>query len=545
MASCTRSARFELRRNQSSIWTQINSILLPGEPGVELDTGQMKIGDGIRNWNDLPYVGTGGGGGNGTTGPTGPTGNNSLGFVNDLGNTNNATPTIAGGDPNQRDLEFFYDADGPKRIRRWIQYTSRQSGLPMFALVLASFTPDVIASFNETNLNWDQPSTGFNVNITNPTDYTEKYISDISSITAVAGGGSISALSTFTAESKVLNPSGSGLTGGISWTQRFNVNLPNGYIYSNGSAGTGGYANAKVQFIVTTAGVTSLYTTTIPDIRVNWNNPSSAFSSPTSLSGKTFLDYYDTANYVLTVYNLSYPTTNSASSISINSANTISPSSGNGSISGTVAFSAVIDYARHLTFSGTPANRPTISAVTTFTKPPNISGVAGYTFQYTPTPYQFSVSWIFPSFGTWTATANDANPGDFPIWSDIINTSRNAFNTSNPSSGYNVSTYTTPYGSGSINMSEYVGYISNPEASVRHGFWFGVYNGNTQPTHFLYSNGPNGTFADITNNGADGVRKITLDLSPAGTAANTILYTVYGFMFAGSSQSPTYIKYFI
>jgi len=94
-------------------------------------------------------------------------------------------------------------------------------------------------------------------------------------------------------------------------------------------------------------------------------------------------------------------------------------------------------------------------------------------------------------------------------------------------------------------VSQYIGYVSNPEASVRHGFWFGVCNKNTQPTHFLYSNGPNGTFADIVNNGVDGVRKITLDLSPAGTPANTILYTVYGFMFAGSSQSQTYIKYFI
>ena len=76
MASCTRNARFELRRNTSSNWTTINPKLLAGEPGVELDTGQMKVGDGIRAWNDLPYVGTSGE----LTGPTGPTGNRGVAF---------------------------------------------------------------------------------------------------------------------------------------------------------------------------------------------------------------------------------------------------------------------------------------------------------------------------------------------------------------------------------------------------------------------------------------------------------------------------------
>jgi hypothetical protein len=74
--SCTRSVRFELKRNSASGWTSSNPILLAGEPGTELDTGQMKIGNGITPWNLLPYVGNGvtggGGGGQGPTGPTGP-----------------------------------------------------------------------------------------------------------------------------------------------------------------------------------------------------------------------------------------------------------------------------------------------------------------------------------------------------------------------------------------------------------------------------------------------------------------------------------------
>jgi len=71
MSTCVRSVRFELRRNTSTAWTNSNIILLAGEPGVEIDTGQMKIGDGVNLWSVLPYVGIPA---QGATGPTGPGG---------------------------------------------------------------------------------------------------------------------------------------------------------------------------------------------------------------------------------------------------------------------------------------------------------------------------------------------------------------------------------------------------------------------------------------------------------------------------------------
>jgi len=71
MSLCVRSVRFELRRNTSIAWTNSNIILLAGEPGVEIDTGQMKIGDGVNLWPALPYVGIAS---SGATGPTGPSG---------------------------------------------------------------------------------------------------------------------------------------------------------------------------------------------------------------------------------------------------------------------------------------------------------------------------------------------------------------------------------------------------------------------------------------------------------------------------------------
>lgn len=44
------------RRNLSSEWVRVDPILGPGEPGFEIDTGKMKIGNGLRRWTALDYV---------------------------------------------------------------------------------------------------------------------------------------------------------------------------------------------------------------------------------------------------------------------------------------------------------------------------------------------------------------------------------------------------------------------------------------------------------------------------------------------------------
>lgn len=45
-----------LRRNLSSEWIRHDPILGPGEPGFEIDTGKLKIGDGLKRWTGLDYV---------------------------------------------------------------------------------------------------------------------------------------------------------------------------------------------------------------------------------------------------------------------------------------------------------------------------------------------------------------------------------------------------------------------------------------------------------------------------------------------------------
>jgi len=44
-----------LRRGTTSRWRKSNPILARGEPGVETNTGRLKIGDGKTRWNKLSY----------------------------------------------------------------------------------------------------------------------------------------------------------------------------------------------------------------------------------------------------------------------------------------------------------------------------------------------------------------------------------------------------------------------------------------------------------------------------------------------------------
>ena len=49
------ATRIKLRRDTATRWQNINPVLSLGEPGVETDTGKMKIGDGTKTWNLLDY----------------------------------------------------------------------------------------------------------------------------------------------------------------------------------------------------------------------------------------------------------------------------------------------------------------------------------------------------------------------------------------------------------------------------------------------------------------------------------------------------------
>ena len=53
----TLNVRFQQRIDTAANWADVNPVLLPGEMGIESDTGKFKFGKADTNWNDLAYAG--------------------------------------------------------------------------------------------------------------------------------------------------------------------------------------------------------------------------------------------------------------------------------------------------------------------------------------------------------------------------------------------------------------------------------------------------------------------------------------------------------
>jgi hypothetical protein len=83
--------QLQIRRDLLTNWVSNNPILASGEMGINLNTYQYKLGDGIKTWNQLPYAGI--------TGPTGVAGSNissstgATGIIGSIGPTGITGPT--------------------------------------------------------------------------------------------------------------------------------------------------------------------------------------------------------------------------------------------------------------------------------------------------------------------------------------------------------------------------------------------------------------------------------------------------------------------
>lgn len=49
------SDRVQFRRDTKARWSEVNPILMEGEIGLEIDTNNIKMGDGVHAWNELEY----------------------------------------------------------------------------------------------------------------------------------------------------------------------------------------------------------------------------------------------------------------------------------------------------------------------------------------------------------------------------------------------------------------------------------------------------------------------------------------------------------
>lgn len=55
----TKNAKIQLKRaNSQSTLESVNPVLLAGEPAIALDTGVLKIGDGVSTYTQLPSIGS-------------------------------------------------------------------------------------------------------------------------------------------------------------------------------------------------------------------------------------------------------------------------------------------------------------------------------------------------------------------------------------------------------------------------------------------------------------------------------------------------------
>ena len=57
MATTVIKTTFQLKRGSADRWVELNLVLAAGEPGFEIDTNRLKIGDGKTPWTQLPYIG--------------------------------------------------------------------------------------------------------------------------------------------------------------------------------------------------------------------------------------------------------------------------------------------------------------------------------------------------------------------------------------------------------------------------------------------------------------------------------------------------------
>jgi hypothetical protein len=60
------AVQIQFRNDTAAAWTSADPILAEGELGIEKDTDQFKIGNGVDSWADLAY--------GGLVGPEGPQG---------------------------------------------------------------------------------------------------------------------------------------------------------------------------------------------------------------------------------------------------------------------------------------------------------------------------------------------------------------------------------------------------------------------------------------------------------------------------------------
>lgn len=410
-------------------------------------------------------------GSQGIQGPVGFTGSAGTG-----GGTNNLIWTSTG---TQRILTGYVDPNGDSYIVRTSQIVDGS-----FILNLAGFTPTLAGNILPSpSLNWDVPCTGFNVIVTNPVDFLDRWISSVNRLTQVSGSVT-TATSSYTTSGPTPTPAA-----GLSWTQTFNTN-GQAVIRSNSTTIAGGSASAIIRFnfrSTSTPGETEFTDSTVT-ATVNWATPTIAINMA-DMSGNTFLQSYSQTSYSIVVTGISTPSNYSLSVTG--SGGTASNSTGNGNL----IFSTPI----HKNNSGTPLS---VTVTGTFTRPVTVTGNS-YSAVLSATDSTYTAAFTYPSFWLWTNSVNQ-----IPTRTDIVT----------------VSSYAVGVTSLGNQVKNFAATINN-SAGVPRVFWFGVRSTATQPTSFQTGASAN-LLSDTTR--TTGTVSLSPDSVPIGYTAES--FNLYGII---------------
>ena len=294
-----------------------------------------------------------------------------------------------------------YSEDGNISTVRSVAITNGQ-----LTLTLATFTPTITAiALPATTLKWDVSATGFKVNVNNPSDILNQYISSVASVTETIGN--ISNLGLFIQGEKYPNDSSTTFVnpgGGVDWIQSFTANGDTSYIRPISTNLIGGTATGVVTFYVINANNETLYGPTA-SFSFTWETPNLSVSV-NPLRDKTFLDSYSSTTYVVSVTGINSAANYTVSHTAVNTNNvTVASVSKNG---GTINFTAPI-HKDNATLART------IKVEANFTRPASVTGQL-YSIGAFVTTLNPSVEFKYPSLLLFTSSETT-----IPILTDFVN----------------------------------------------------------------------------------------------------------------------------
>lgn len=355
------------------------------------------------------------------------------------------------------------------------EYTIRNAAFSnnLLRFEVASFTPSFSASGQ--SLSWDQPASSFSVSVNNPSDFTSRWIDNVTTITQI-GGLVYPTLADYNAGTKSATPAG-----GVDWTQTFTTNGTTYIRSTTNNSTTGGSATGRLTFVDNNNDVygTADFTTT-------WQNASVSISM-SNLSTKKFLDYHTSTSYSVSVSGISNPA-NYFLLVS-SSGGTISNPSGGGTFTFTDPLHKDNNSGR------------SVSVGATFSRPVAVTGTA-YDVTASSSDTSISASFTYPSFYYWTT--NTSTP---PTRADLVDS-------------YDFSTGATELGNQTKTISAT---INNTDPNPR-AFWFGVRSSASQPTTF--QTGPSASLLSDVSVTTGNTVNLEPDTPLAGYVAES--YTLYG-----------------